>query len=166
MDNAKLVALILAVAVVVAAGAVSAQAPAAPPAYGPPITLEQAKKAMASAEAEARKNSWNVVIAIVDSGGNIVMLQRLDDTQFGSIDVARQKAHTAVAFRRPRKVFQDLIAQGGVNLRLLKLEGASPLEGGVPIVLGGKIVGAIGVSGVTSQQDAQIAQAGADALLK
>jgi len=166
MDNAKLVALILAVSVVVAAGAVSAQAPAAPPAYGPPITLEQAKKAMASAEAEARKNSWNVVIAIVDSGGNIVMLQRLDDTQFGSIDVARQKAHTAVAFRRPTKVFQDLIAQGGVNLRLLKLEGASPLEGGVPIVLGGKIVGAIGVSGVTSQQDAQIAQAGADALLK
>jgi len=166
MDNAKLVALILAVAVVVAAGAVSAQAPAAPPAYGPPITLEQAKKAMASAEAEARKNSWNVVIAIVDSGGNIVMLQRLDDTQFGSIDVARQKAHTAVAFRRPTKVFQDLIAQGGVNLRLLKLEGASPLEGGVPIVLGGKIVGAIGVSGVTSQQDAQIAQAGAVALLK
>jgi len=166
MDNAKLVALILAVAVVVAAGAVSAQAPAAPPAYGPPITLEQAKKAMASAEAEARKNSWNVVIAIVDSGGNIVMLQRLDDTQFGSIDVARQKAHTAVAFRRPTKVFQDLIAQGGVNLRLLKLEGASPLEGGVPIVLGGKIVGAIGVSGVTSQQDAQIAQVGADALLK
>jgi len=166
MHNAKLVALILAVSVVVAAGAVSAQAPAAPPAYGPPITLEQAKKAMASAEAEARKNSWNVVIAIVDSGGNIVMLQRLDDTQFGSIDVARQKAHTAVAFRRPTKVFQDLIAQGGVNLRLLKLEGASPLEGGVPIVLGGKIVGAIGVSGVTSQQDAQIAQAGADAILK
>jgi uncharacterized protein GlcG (DUF336 family) len=80
--------------------------------------------------------------------------------------VARQKAHTAVAFRRPTKVFQDLIAQGGVNLRLLKLEGASPLEGGVPIVLGGKIVGAIGVSGVTSQQDAQIAQAGADAILK
>jgi len=170
MDKAKLVALILAVSVALAAGAVSAQtptpAPAAPPPYGPAITLEQAKKAMASAEAEARKNNWNVVIAIVDSGGNIVMLQRLDDTQFGSIDVARQKAHTAVAFRRPTKVFQDLIAQGGVNLRLLKLEGASPLEGGVPIVLGGKIVGAIGVSGVTSQQDAQIAQAGADALLK
>ena len=170
MDKAKLVALILAVSVALAAGAASAQtpapAPAAPPPYGPAITLEQAKKAMASAEAEARKNNWNVVIAIVDSGGNIVMLQRLDDTQFGSIDVARQKAHTAVAFRRPTKVFQDLIAQGGVNLRLLKLEGASVLEGGVPIVLGGKIVGAIGVSGVTSQQDAQIAQAGADALLK
>ena len=166
MNNAKLVALTLAASVVFAAGAVSAQAPSPPPAYGSPITLEQAKKAMAGAEAEARKNNWNVVIAIVDSGGNIVMLQRLDDTQFGSIDVARQKAHTAVAFRRPTKVFQDLIAQGGVNLRLLKLEGASPLEGGVPIVLGGKIVGAIGVSGVTSQQDAQIAQAGADAILK
>ena len=168
MHNAKLVALILAVSIVLAAGAVSAQtpAPAAPPPYGPAISLEQAKKAMAGAEAEARKNNWNVVIAIVDSGGNIVMLQRLDDAQFGSIDVARQKAHTAVAFRRPTKVFQDLIAQGGVNLRLLKLEGASVLEGGVPIVLGGKIVGAIGVSGVTSQQDAQIAQAGADALLK
>src|SRR5437867_10502380 len=106
MDNAKLVALILAVAVVVAAGAVSAQAPAAPPAYGPPITLEQAQKAMASAEAEARQNSWNVVIAIVDSGGNIVILQRLDDTQFGSIDVARQTALTAVAFTRPTQVFQ------------------------------------------------------------
>ena len=143
-----------------------AQVPAPPPPYGAPITFDQAQKAMAAAQAEAKKNNWNVVIAIVDSGGNIVMLQRLDDTQFGSIDVARQKAHTAVAFRRPTKVFQDLIAQGGVNLRLLKLEGASPLEGGVPIVLGGKIVGAIGVSGVTSQQDAQVAQAGADALLK
>jgi len=160
MDKAKLVALILAVSVALAAGAVSA------PPYGAPITFDQAQKAMAAAQAEAKKNNWNVVIAIVDSGGNIVMLQRLDDAQFGSIDVARQKAHTAVAFRRPTKVFQDLIAQGGVNLRLLKLEGASVLEGGVPIVLGGKIVGAIGVSGVTSQQDAQIAQAGADALLK
>jgi uncharacterized protein GlcG (DUF336 family) len=166
MDSVKLVALILAVSVVFAAGAVSAQAPAAPPPYGPAISLDQAKKAMAGAETEARKNNWNVVIAIVDSGGNVVMLQRMDNTQFGSIDVARQKAHTAVAFRRPTKVFQDLIAQGGVNLRLLKLEGASPLEGGVPILLDGKIVGAIGVSGVTSQQDAQIATAGVDALLK
>ena len=119
---------------------------------------------MAGAEAEARKNNWNVVIAIVDTGGNLVMLQRMDDAQFGSIDVAKGKAHTAVAFRRPTKAFQDLIAQGGVNLRLLKLEGASPLEGGVPIVVGGKIIGAVGVSGVTSQQDAQIATAGADTL--
>jgi glc operon protein GlcG len=169
MHTAKLVALILAASMVLTAGVVSAQqaaTPGPPPAapYGSPISLDQAKKAMAGAEAEARKNNWNVVIAIVDSGGNLVMLQRMDNTQFGSIDVAKQKAHTAVAFRRPTKAFQDLIAQGGVNLRLLKLEGASPLEGGVPVVLDGKIVGAIGVSGVTSQQDAQIATAGADAL--
>ncbi len=165
MKNAQFVALILSVSLVLAAAPVKAQQ--APPPYGPPIGLEQAKKAMAGAEAEARKNGWNVVIVIVDSGGNLVMLQRLDNTQFGSIEVARQKPHTAVAFKRPTKVFQDLIAQGGANLRLLRLpEGASPLEGGVPIVLGGAIVGAVGVSGVTSQQDAQIAQAGADAILK
>lgn len=166
MKNAKLVALILFVSVALAAAAASAQqappAPAAPPPYGTPINLDQAKKVMAGAEAEARKNSWGMVIAIVDSGGNLVMLQRLDNTQFGSIEVAQQKAHTAVAFKRPTKVFQDAIAQGGVNLRLLKLGSASPLEGGVPIIAGGTIVGAVGVSGGTSQQDAQVAQAGAD----
>lgn len=142
------------------------QAPPPPPPYGAPMSLTQAKKAMAGAEAEAVKNGWNVVIAIVDSGGNLVMLQRLDNTQFGSIDVAKSKAHTAVAFRRPTKAFQDLISQGGANLRLLNLQGVSLLEGGVPAVVGGAIVGAIGVSGGTSQQDAQVAQAGADALLK
>ena len=105
-----------------------------------------------------------LALGLVDSGGNIVMLQRMDNAQFGSIEVAKQKAHTAVAFRRPTKAFQDLIAQGGANLRLLNLHGASMLEGGIPIVVGGKIIGAVGVSGVTSQQDAQIAQAGADAL--
>ena len=92
------------------------------------------------------------------------MMQRMDHTQFGSNEVAKQKAHTAVAFKRPTKVFQDLIAQGGANLRLLKLEGASVLEGGMPIVVNRQIVGGIGVSGVTSQQDAQIGQAGVDAL--
>ena len=161
MHLKTLVALVLAVFVVFGATAVGAQAP---PPYGLPISLDQAKKAMASAEAEARKNNWSVVITIVDSGGNVVMLQRLDNTQFGSIEVARSKAYTAVAFRRPTKVFQDLVGHGGANLRLLKLEGASVLEGGVPIVVDGKIIGAIGVSGVTSQQDAQIATAGADAL--
>ena len=152
------------------AASASAQAPAAPatppppPDYGPAITFEQAKKAMAGAEAEAKKNKWSVVIAIVDSGGNVVMLSRLDGAQFGSTDVAKDKAYSAVAFRRPTKVFQDLIAQGGANLRLLNLHGASMLEGGLPIVVGGKLIGGIGVSGVTSQQDAQIAQAGIDAL--
>jgi glc operon protein GlcG len=142
---------------------VSAQAP---PPYGPPITLDQAKKAMAGAEAEAKKNAWPVVITILDSGGNLVMLQRLDNAQWGSIDIAKDKARSAVALRRPTKVFQDLVAQGGANLRLLALAGASPLEGGLPIVVDGKIVGAIGVSGVTSEQDAQIAKAGAEALSK
>jgi uncharacterized protein GlcG (DUF336 family) len=162
MTTAKLAALMLAGSVLVGAAVASAQAP--PPAYGLSLTAEQAKKAMAAAEAEAIKNNWPVAIVIVDPGGNQVMMLRLDNTQFGSVEVARQKAHTAVAFRRPTKVFQDLIGQGGANLRLLNLAGASVLEGGVPIISGGKIIGGIGVSGVTSQQDAQIAQAGVDAL--
>src|SRR5262245_35274761 len=142
------------------ASSASAQAP---PSYGAPISLEQAKKVMAGAEAEAKKNSWPVVIVILDSGGQLVMLQRLDNAQWGSVDVAREKARSAVALRRPTKALQDLVAQGGVNLRLLTL-GYSVLEGGIPIVVDGKITGSVGVSGVTSQQDAQIAQAGIDAM--
>jgi uncharacterized protein GlcG (DUF336 family) len=132
--------------------------------YGAPITLDQAKKALAGAEGEARKNNWNVVIAIVDTGGHLVLLQRLDNTQIGSIEVARQKAWSAAAFRRPTKVFEDAVAGGGSGLRMLKIEGAIPAEGGVPIVVDGKIIGAIGVSGVTSQQDGQIAKAGVEAM--
>jgi len=156
------------IAIIFAAGPAGAQAPApAPPpqvAYGPPITLEQAKKVMAAAEAEARKSNWNVVISVIDSGGHLVSMQRLDGTQLGSIEVARQKAYSAVLYRRPTKVFEDGVSQGGLNLRLLKLEGASPFEGGVPIMVDGKIVGAVGVSGVTSAQDGQIARAGAEAM--
>jgi len=138
----------------------------APPPYGAAITLEQAKKVLAGAEAEARKNNWNVVICVVDPGGHLVALSRLDNTQFGSIEVARQKAYGAVAYRRPTKVFQDAIAKGGENVRLLGLTGASLLEGGIPIIVDGKVVGAVGVSGVTSTQDAQTGQAGIDALKK
>ena len=155
---------VLCAVVLFTAASAGAQAPAPPPAYGSPITLEQAKKAMAAAEAEAKKNSWPVAIAILDTGGLLVMLQRLDNTQWGSIDVARDKARSAVAFRRPTKVFSDAVAQGGPNLRLLNLTGASVIEGGVPIIVDGKIIGSIGVSGATAQQDAQVAQAGADAL--
>ena len=139
--------------------------PPAPPAYGTPITLDQAKKALAAAETEARKNNWNVVISIVDTGGQLVTMSRLDNTQFGSIEVAREKAYSAVAFKRPTKVFQDSVAKSE-NIRLLNLTGASMFEGGIPIVADGKIIGAIGVSGVTATQDAQIAQAGIDALKK
>ncbi|HEY3099313.1 MAG TPA: heme-binding protein [Methylomirabilota bacterium] len=162
MKRIAAIALILSLGFlsVVPAGA---QAPAPPPAYGTPISLEQAKKIVAGAEAEAKKNNWPVVIVVLDSGGQLVMLQRLDNAQWGSVDIAREKARSAVALRRPTKALQDLIAQGGANLRLLTL-GYSVLEGGIPIVMDGKIVGAVGVSGVTSQQDAQIAQAGIDAL--
>ncbi|MER3482912.1 MAG: hypothetical protein C4332_06915 [Meiothermus sp.] len=132
--------------------------------YGPPISLEHAKKAAAAAEAEALKNDWPVVIAIVDSGGNLVLLHRLDNTQIGSVEVAQAKARTANNFRRPSKDFEEMVAGGGAGLRTLAMPGAAPLEGGLPIVLDGKIVGAIGVSGVRSFQDAQVAQAGIDAL--
>jgi uncharacterized protein GlcG (DUF336 family) len=162
MNTRVLLAILISVASLVGTSAATAQAPTP---YGTPISLDQAKKAMGAAEAEAKKNNWNVVIAIVDAGGNLMMLQRLDNTQFGSINVAREKAHAAVAFRRPTKVFQDLIAQGGVHNRMLNLTGdAGVLEGGVPIVVDGRVIGAISTSGVTSQQDAQISQAGADAL--
>jgi uncharacterized protein GlcG (DUF336 family) len=123
------------------------------------LTLEAAKKIAAAAEGEAQKNKWNVVIAVVDDGGHLIYLQRMDGTQTGSIDVAMRKAHTAMAFKRPTKVFEDAIA-GGRNA-LIAL-GALPLEGGLPISAGGQVIGAIGVSGVTSQQDGQIAKAGAD----
>lgn len=147
-------------ALLFAAASASAQAP---PAYGPPITNDQAKKVMAGAEAEAKKNNWPVVIVVLDSGGQLVMLQRLDNAQWGSVEIAKEKARSAVALRRPTKVFQDLIAQGGANLRLPTI-GYSVLEGGIPIVVDGKIIGGVGVSGVTSQQDAQVGQAGIDAL--
>jgi uncharacterized protein GlcG (DUF336 family) len=161
--------MVAAVLMLAATSTVSAQQPAAappppPPPYGPAITLEQAKKVMAGAEAEAIKNKWNVVINILDSGGNVVMVHRMDGAQFGSLDVAREKAYSAVAFRRPTKVFADLVEKGGGNLRLLRLPGASVLEGGIPIVVNGRLIGAVGVSGVTAQQDAQIAAAGIEAL--
>jgi glc operon protein GlcG len=146
----------------------SAQQPAAPSPppttpYGSPISIDAAKKVMAAAEAEATKNNWPMAIVILDSTGHPVMLHRLDNTQYGSIRVAEDKAQTALDFRRPSKVFEDLVAQGGIGMRTLGLRGATPLEGGVPIIVDGKIVGAIGASGATSVQDGQVAKAGADA---
>jgi len=140
-------------------------AQAAPPStpYGAPISIDAAKNAMAAAEAEATKNNWGVAIAIVDSGANLVMLHRLDNAQLSSVRIAEQKARTAAEFRRPTKVFEDAVAGGGVGLRVLTF-GANVAEGGVPIISGGQVVGAIGVSGVQSHQDAQVAQTGADAV--
>jgi glc operon protein GlcG len=135
----------------------------APPPYGLGITLEAAKKAMAAAEAEARKNNWPVAIAIVDSSSKLVMFVKIDNTQHGSVDIAIGKATTAVNLRRSTKGLQDAIGQGGINLRLLAVPGVMPLEGGVPIIADGKVIGGIGVSGVMSNQDAQVAEAGANA---
>jgi uncharacterized protein GlcG (DUF336 family) len=144
--------------------AMPARAQTTPPPYGAPIGIENARKVMAAAEAEAVKNNWAVVITIIDSGGHIVMLHRRDDTQLSSIDIAQGKARTALMFKRPTKVLDDAISSGGAALRFLSLKDIVPLEGGLPIVQGGKIVGSIGVSGVLSAQDAQIARAGIDAL--
>lgn len=122
------------------------------------MTLSAAKQIAAAAEAEAIKNKWNVVIAVTDDGGNLVYLQRMDNTQIGSVDVAQDKAKTSAKFRRPTKAFVDTLASG--NQGVLKLPGALPIEGGLPLMLDGVVIGAIGVSGVTAQQDGVIAAAG------
>ena len=132
--------------------------------YGSAITIEDAKKAAAPALEEARKNNWTMVVAIVDPGGHLVYLERMDGAPSGSVAVATAKARSAAIFKRATKVFQDTLAAGGDGLRVLKLEQAIPVEGGTPIVMNGKIVGAIGLSGGTSAQDGQCAQAGLDAL--
>ncbi|MBY0474068.1 MAG: heme-binding protein [Nitrosomonas sp.] len=127
------------------------------------LTLDDAKKIAIGSELEAIRNEWPVVIAIVDDGGHLLYLQRLDHAQYGSIDVAIEKARAAIAFRRPTKIWEENIAEG--RLRYLNLPGTLPIEGGLPIIVNDQFVGAIGVSGVRSFQDAQIAQAGIDALL-
>lgn len=130
--------------------------------YGMPITLDNARKAALPAIAEATKNNWTVAVAIVDPGGNLVYYEKMDNTQIGSATVAIDKARTAAMFKRPTKAFQDTLATGGESLRVLKLPGVTPVEGGIPLIMDGKIIGAIGVSGATSAQDAQCAKAGAD----
>src|SRR5216110_723990 len=132
--------------------------------YGAPISLENAKKAAAPALAEAEKNNWNVAVAIVDASGNLVYYEKMDNTQLGSANVAIDKARSAALFKRPTKALQDALAAGGDGWRILRVQGAVPVEGGIPLVMDGRIVGAIGVSGATSAQDAQCAKAGADAI--
>ena len=132
--------------------------------YGPSINVETAKKIAVPAIAEAKKNQWTMAVAIVDTAGDLVYFERMDDTQAGSVTIAQSKARSAARFKRPTKAFQDALAAGGEGLRLLALEGAVPVEGGIPLVVGGKIVGAIGASGGTSQQDGVVAAAGAAAL--
>jgi uncharacterized protein GlcG (DUF336 family) len=130
--------------------------------YGAPIGVDTARKVAAAAIAEGKKNGWTVAAAIVDTGGTLVYFERIDGTQNGSSEVAQQKARTSAAFKRPSKMLEDAVTSG--KSQFLKLPGALPIEGGVPLLVDGKIIGAIGVSGATSAQDGQCAKAGADVL--
>jgi uncharacterized protein GlcG (DUF336 family) len=137
-----------------AAGAMAQERPP----YGQEIGVDLAKKIAAGAAAESKKNGWRMAIAIVDNHGFLVYYERMDDTQTASVQVALDKAKTAATFRRPSKAFEDGIAKGRVAL--LGLSGATPIEGGLPIMSGGKVIGGIGVSGANSDQDAAAAAAG------
>ena len=155
------VSVLIAAVLLLASPRVFAQEPVP---YGTSITLEQARKLVSAAEVEAKKQKWPVAIAIVDPAGHLVAFAKMDNTQLGSINVALEKAKCAALFRRSTKVFEDGLVSGGANLRVLKLPGAIPIEGGVPIIVDGKIIGAIGVSGVMPNEDGKVAQAGVDAV--
>ena len=132
--------------------------------YGPPIGVENAKKIAAIALAEAKKNNWTMAVAVVDTSGTLVYYEKMDNTQTGSANIAIEKAKTAALFKRPSKVFQDAVTGGGAGLRALAVPGIVPIEGGIPLILDDKIVGAIGVSGDSSDHDALCAQAAVEAL--
>lgn len=129
--------------------------------YGPSISLSGARRVAAAAEAAALANGWAMVIAVVDAGANLVLLHKMEQAQIGSIAVAQAKAESAVKFKRPTKVFEEALSAGGLGLRLLATAAACPLEGGLPLLQDGQVVGAIGVSGMQSTQDGVVAAAGA-----
>jgi glc operon protein GlcG len=148
----------LLVSVIIFTSLVSAQSPS----YGPDVTLANAKKLAATALAEAQKNNWNVAIAIVDNHGALVYYERMDDTQSASPVIAIEKARSAAMFRRSTRAMEDTVNKGRTSFLGIPL--ATPITGGLPIVIAGKIAGAIGVSGVTSDQDEQVAKAGLEGL--
>ena len=152
--------------VVAASGWLAALAHAQVPQYGPNVTYEQARKALAGAIADARRQAIPMAVAVVDTAGQLVAFERMDNTQTASTLVAQDKAMSAAMYRRPTKAFQDAVAGGGVGLRVLTLRGANAAEGGLPLVIEGRIVGAIGVSGGSSEQDGVSAKAGQDAMTK
>ena len=158
MCSAKVIRTVVAVAAMTLSASALAQA------YGLSIGVEAARKAAAAAVAESKKNNWNMAVAVVDTGGHLVYFERMDNTQTGSARVALEKAQTAAAYRRPTKVFEDALSAGGNGLRILTLSGAVAVEGGVPIIADGKIIGAIGLSGGTAQQDGMAAKAGVEAI--
>ena len=128
------------------------------PPYGPDVSLEQAKQIAAGAVAESKKNGWRMAIAVVDNHGFLVYFERMEDSQTSAVHLAIDKSRTAAMFRRPSKVFEDGVAKGRVAI--LGLTGAMPIEGGLPILSGGKVIGGVGVSGANADQDAQAAAAG------
>jgi uncharacterized protein GlcG (DUF336 family) len=132
--------------------------------YGLPVSLESAKKAAAAAMAEAAKNHWTMAVAVVDPNGTLIYYEKMDNTQNASANVAIDKARSAALYKRPTKALQDALASGGAGLRVMSLRDAIPVEGGVPLIADGKVVGAIGVSGDTSDHDGQCAMAGAATL--
>ena len=132
--------------------------------YGASVTLDVARKIAATSIAEANKSGFKMAIAIVDTAGDLVYFEKMDGTQVASVNIAQDKARSSVRFKRPTKAMQDVLAAGGAGIRFLALQGAVPVEGGLPIVMDGKIVGAIGASGGTSDQDGQVAKAGADSV--
>jgi glc operon protein GlcG len=145
------------------AQAASAQAPARP-SYGIEVNLETAKKIAAAAMAEAAKNKWAVAVAIVDNHGMLIYYEMMDDTQTAGAPISIEKARTAATFRRPSKDFEDRVAGAGGGVAVLGLPGVTPIDGGLPIVVGGKVIGGVGVSGMAAPQDAVVAKAGLDAL--
>ena len=172
MNAHSAVKFLMVLMLVMCAGCAFAQAPAAsspsPSFYltpiGPAISLENAKKAAAGAVAEARKNGWLQAVAVVSPGGYLIYYEKMDNTQLASADLAIDKARSAALYKRPTRVFADALGKGGANLRILTLRGASAVEGGQPIIMDGKLVGAIGSSGDTVDHDDQCAAAGVAAL--
>ncbi len=163
MRKTMLASLTLGVSLALSSGAF-AQAPPAPPMYGPSMNLETAKKAVEAAMAEAKKNGWFMAVTAVSIGGYIVHASTMDGTQFASIQISQHKAKAAAIFRRPTKVFEDRVAQGGAGIAVLSLDGVIASEGGLPVMKDGKVVGGLGCSGGTGQQDGLACKAGVDAL--
>ena len=167
MFNQKLSSSIVFSVLLICATPLLAQKSFAPPPqipYGAPIGTDAAKKVASAAIAEAHKNQWKMAVAVVDVGGHLVYFERMQDAQIGSVELAIEKAKTSALFRRPTKLFQDGVAGGGEGLRLLRLTGAIPIDGGAPIIQDGKVVGAIGISGGSGEQDGETSKAGAAAI--
>lgn len=161
MNMKKITSLLAGLSLSCLAGTALAQVPQ----YGGNINHEQARKAVAAAVVEARKQNLPMAIAVVDNSGMLVAFERMDNTQTGSVGVAQDKAVSAAMYRRPTKVFQDVLAAGGAGLRVLTLRNANAVEGGIPILVDGKIMGGLGVSGGTAEQDGSVAKAGMDGLV-